>query len=66
MNDAFQMIYYILEKFLDFVFGAYIFRGVSIGMLFVVAFVFSVLLTFVIAIPKVRVGGAPVREEKGK
>lgn len=64
MNDSLTCLYYILDKFLSWIFGSYFFSGVSIGMIFVGAFVFSVLLKFVIAIPKVHVGGSPRREEE--
>lgn len=63
MNDALTCLYYILDKFLSWIFGSYFFSGVSIGMIFVGAFVFSVLLKFVIAIPKVNVGGRPRHED---
>lgn len=57
MNDALELIYYTLSKFYDFIFGAYIFEGVSIGMFWIVCFIFTVLLSFLLAVPKIRVGG---------
>lgn len=56
MNDALDLIYYTLSKFYDFVFGAYIFEGVSLGMIWVVCFIFTVLLSFVLAVPRIRFG----------
>lgn len=58
MNEALDLIYYTLSKFYDLVFGAYIFEGVSLGMIWVVCFIFTVLLSFVLAVPRIRVGGA--------
>lgn len=55
MTEALSLVYYFLNKFLDFMFGAYFFDGVSIGMLLVVAFIFAVLLQFLLAIPRIRV-----------
>lgn len=57
MNDALELIYYTLSKFYDFVFGSYIFEGVSLGMIWVVSFIFTVLLYNLLAVPKIRVGG---------
>lgn len=55
MNDALNIFYYTMNKFWEFVFGAYVFDGVSIGMLFVVYTIFVVLLRFLLAIPKIDV-----------
>lgn len=53
MNDALNLIYYILNKFLDFMFTAYIFDGVSLGMLFIVLTIFSILIKYFLAIPQI-------------
>lgn len=59
MSDALDLIYYMLQKFLDTVFSLYLFNGVSLGMIFVSGFIFTVMLRYLIAIPRVRVGGRP-------
>lgn len=59
MNDALDLIYYMLSKFLDTLFGLYLFNGVSLGMIFVSGFIFTVMLRYLIAIPRIRVGGRP-------
>lgn len=64
MNEALEIFYYTLGKFWNFIFGAYIFDGVSLGMIFVTCTIFVILLTYAVAIPKIRVGGA--RYEKGQ
>lgn len=58
MNEALEIFYYTLGKFWNFIFGAYIFDGVSLGMIFVTCTIFVILLTYAVAIPKIRVGGA--------
>ena len=55
MNDALNLIYYFLDRFLNFMFGSYFFEGVSIGMLLVVGFIFTVLLQFLLAVPRVHI-----------
>lgn len=55
MNEALEVFYYVMNKTYDFLFGAYLFEGVSIGMLGVVGFVFTVLLHFLLAVPKIQV-----------
>lgn len=57
MYDALELIYKVYDGFLSWVFGSYLFSGVSFGMLFVSAFVFIVLLRFLVAIPRIHVGG---------
>lgn len=64
MNEALEIFYYTLGKFWDFIFGAYIFQGVSIGMILVTCTIFMILLNYAVAIPKIRVGGA--RYEKSQ
>lgn len=56
MNEALECVYYIYEKFLEFMFGAYLFDGVSIGMILLTSFIFIVLLRFLVAIPRINVG----------
>lgn len=63
MNEALELLYYMFKKACDFIFGAYIFEGVSIGMLFVVAFVFTILLSNLLKSP---VLGKGVRDVSGK
>ena len=53
INNVLQIIYYILAKFFNFMFGSYIIEGVSIGMIFVVLFIFGIMFNYVLAIPKV-------------
>lgn len=65
MNDALQIFYYILNKFWEFVFGAYFFDGVSFGMLLVVGSIFAILLRYAIAIPKANVKFNQRHESKG-
>lgn len=54
LNEIINAIFYIFAKLLNFLFGAYIFEGVSLGMIFVVSFVFTIMLKFLLAVPKVR------------
>lgn len=55
MNDALELIYYTLNRFFDFMFGAYIFDGVSIGMVLLVCGLFLIMLNYLVAIPRMRV-----------
>ena len=55
MNEALEVFYYILNKSFDFLFGAYLFEGVSIGMLGIVGFIFTILLHYLLAVPKLHV-----------
>lgn len=56
MNDSLRLIYEILTRFLDFMFSAYIFDGVSLGMILLIVGLFIVLLGYIVAIPKMHVG----------
>lgn len=56
MNDALNLLYQVLSEFFDFVFSAYIFDGVSLGMFLLSLGLFVVLLGYIVAIPKMRVG----------
>lgn len=64
MQDALDTLYYIYEKFLDFMFSTYLFEGVSLGMIFLASFIFVVLLRFLVAIPRINVGVHVDRKEK--
>lgn len=56
MNEALQLIYYVLDKFLEFIFGAYIFSNISLGMIMLVSFIFVIMLRYLMAVPKIKVG----------
>lgn len=56
MNEALEFMYQVYAKTMSFLFGSYLFTGVSIGMLFVCAGIFGIMLRFLVAIPRVRVG----------
>lgn len=43
MNDALTLVKYIIQHTLNFFFNAYIFSGVSVGMIIMVCLLFSVL-----------------------
>lgn len=62
MNEALELIYYVLDKFINFIFGAYFFNGISLGMVMLVAFIFVIMLRYLMAVPKIRVG---YRSERG-
>ena len=52
MQEIIDMIFYMLEKFWTLIFGLYIVEGVSVGMLFICCLIFSMIIRYVIAIPK--------------
>lgn len=52
MNDCLEMIYYMLSKFWTFIFGCYLFEGVSVGMILICSILFSMILNYTLAIPK--------------
>lgn len=56
MNEAVEFMYQVYAQTMNFLFGTYLFTGVSIGMLFVCAGIFGIMLRFLVAIPRVRVG----------
>lgn len=60
MSEALEGVYYIFQKFLDWVFNCYIFEGVSLGMLFICCIIFSILLHYLLAVPKIPV---PLRRD---
>ena len=55
MNDSLNLLYYIMNKFLDFMFDSYIFDGVSLGMLFIVMSIFTILLKYMLSIPNISI-----------
>lgn len=57
MNDALELFYYILSKALSTLFNIYFFNGVSLGMIFVCSIIFTILLRYALAVPKLYVGG---------
>lgn len=56
IQDIITLILYIFNKFLDFLFGAYITEGVSLGMIIVVVTVFGIILKYLLAVPSTRGG----------
>lgn len=64
MTQVIDMIFYMLEKFWSFIFGAYIIDGVSLGMLFICSLIFSMLIRYVVAIPKAMMRRNYVKEVK--
>lgn len=66
MSGALELIYYVFGKFLDFMFGAYFFDGVSLGMVLIVCFIFVVMLRYLLAVPKIRVGFSRDRGDKSE
>lgn len=57
MNEALQLIYHFFNTFITWVFGLYFFPGVSLGMFFFVLFIFTVLLHYLLSVPRVRIKG---------
>lgn len=64
MENVLDVLFYIYEKFLEFMFNSYIVEGVSLGMLSIAAFVFIVLLRFVVAIPRIPIGDSEMRSAR--
>lgn len=62
VNDLIGALFYIFGKLLNFMFSSYILPGVSLGMICVVSFMFTIMLRFLVAIP---VMGGGKRVEKG-
>lgn len=62
MNEALQLIYYTLNKFITWIFSSYLFSGVSLGMVLLVCFIFVIMLRYLLAVPKIRVGFSRNRE----
>lgn len=53
MNDALELLYYIFGKGASFAFNSYLFPGVSIGMLLIGAFDFTLMLQNMLKVPNV-------------
>lgn len=52
MSDAINVVYYIFNKFIDFLFNqAYIIQGVSIGWIIVICSIFTILFTAILNRP---------------
>lgn len=51
VNDLIGALFYIFGKLLDFMFSSYILPGVSLGMLCIVSFMFTIMLNFLVAVP---------------
>lgn len=52
MTDALNILYVIIQKFFELIFGLYLFQGVSVGMLMVVGLIFTLLIKYFVAAPK--------------
>lgn len=51
MNEALNYIYYIFNSLIALLFNLYIFDNVSIGMIVIVIFIFSILIRSILNIP---------------
>lgn len=51
VGSLIDCLFYILANLLNFLFSSYIVDGVSLGMIFVVSFMFTIMLRFLVAIP---------------
>lgn len=52
MNDGINIVFYIFNKFIDFLFNqAYIAEGVSLGWIIVVVSIFTILFSAILNIP---------------
>lgn len=52
MNEAINIVYYIFNKFIDFLFNqAYILDGVSLGWIIVICSIFTILFTGILNRP---------------
>lgn len=52
MSDAVNIVLYIFNKFIDFLFNqAYILQGVSIGWILVICSIFTILITAILNRP---------------
>lgn len=56
MNDALTLIYQIYQSFVNWIFSVEMFENVTLGNFFIAIFVFAVLLNFLVAIPRLKVG----------
>lgn len=69
MNEALTYIYYIFDKFINFIFNeALLFNGVSIGWVVISIFIFSFVIQNILVVPSVkqkeRTTGANTRKEQ--
>lgn len=51
MDTALNILKYIISKFFNFMFTSYIFDGVSLGMIFIVCFVFGIMISTLLNTP---------------
>jgi hypothetical protein len=63
MNEALTLIYQIYQSFVAWVFSVMLFENVSLGNFFIAIFVFAVLLNFLVAIPRLKVGVHYVKKD---
>lgn len=52
MLDALNLIHVIIGKTFDFLFSAYIFEGVSLGMILIVCFIFAIMISNLLNTPQ--------------
>ena len=66
MDSGFQLFYYFISKAIDTLFNdVEIIKGVTLGWFFVSVFVFTVMIQFLLAIPRIRVSSGRSRRERG-
>ena len=66
MNDAIQLFFQMMNKFVSTLFNdVELIQGVTLGWFFVSVFVFTVMLQFLLAIPRIRVSVGRSRRERG-
>ena len=63
MNDALSLIYSIYQSFISWIFSVEMFDNVTLGNFFIAVFVFAVLLNFLVAIPRLKVGVHVVKKD---
>ena len=64
MNDALTLLFSIFTGFLNTIFSMYLFNGVSLGMVFVVIFMFTIIFTYLLAVPNIRIVGGRSKSDK--
>lgn len=64
MNDAIESFYYIMNKYILFIFNNEYVEGVSIGGFAISVLIFSILFNYLLAVPKMGVGGKPKYENR--
>lgn len=65
MQEALDNIIYIFSSFISLLFNFYIFENVSIGMVFIVVFIFSLLIGSILNIPN-RLGISIINKSRYK